>query len=542
MDSAFNRLGTVATLSISLILVVLTGCARKTEVGIFISGSAMHGVHGLAFDGEQNLYGASLTGYSIYRIDRTSGTVTTEIGPPLGNSDDLAFGPDGTLVWTAGAWRKVIARRPDGEIVTLAENLRGVNAVNFSPDGRLFVSSVFGADALYEIDVTGEKPPRLIAEKLGGLNGFEVTADNKLYGPLFRKGKVVQVNLDDGEITDIADGFTRPAAVNIDKDNNLYVVDIHTGEVTRIELESMARRVVVQLEPPLDNLAIDDRGFVYVSNQTFNRVTEINPETWETREIVGGSLSSPGGLAIGEVGNEEVLFIAGFWGSRYAPTATGVITSLAETERLPAGGAIAMSDDYYAISSNWPFGAVFVADRATNQRLKTIRSSAPYELKFLEDGSLLVTDFEKGTLARAAPGKDPDLSIVADHLDGPVGLALDGQRHAFVSEYNSGTILRISLADGSRAIVTEGLNRPEGIAVDGNGMVIVAETGTRRVLALDPATGERRMIAENLPIGLVGEDDLPAPFLLTGIAIGENGAIYVSADLENAVYRLGSVP
>ena len=141
-------------------------------------------------------------------------------------------------------------------------------------------------DALYEIDVAGEKPPRLIAENLGGLNGFEVTTDNKLYGPLFFKDKIVQVNLDNGDITEIADGFTRPAAVNIDKDNNLYVVDRDTGEVTRIELESMDRRVVAHLEPPLDNLAIDDRGFVYVSNPAFNRVTEINPETRDRKSVV----------------------------------------------------------------------------------------------------------------------------------------------------------------------------------------------------------------------------------------------------------------
>lgn len=50
------------------------------------------------------------------------------------------------------------------------------------------------------------------------------------------------------------------------------------------------------------------------------------------------------------------------------------------------------------------------------------------------------------------------------------------------------------------------------------------------------------MIAGNLPMGLVGGDDLPAPFLLTGVAIGENGAIYVGADRDNAVYRLSPVP
>ncbi len=155
------------------------------QTDLLIPGSEMHGVHGLAFDAAGELYGASLAGYSIYHIRRDTGKVTTEVGPFSGNSDDLAFGPDGTLVWTAGAYSAIYARRPDGEIVTLAEDLAGVNSVNFSPDGRLFITRVFGGDHLYEIDVKGENPPRLIAKQLGGLNGFEVTADNKLYGPLF---------------------------------------------------------------------------------------------------------------------------------------------------------------------------------------------------------------------------------------------------------------------------------------------------------------------------------------------------------------------
>lgn len=123
-----------------------------------------------------------------------------------------------------------------------------------------------------------------------------------------------------------------------------------------------------------------------------------------------------------------------------------------------------MTDDYYAISNIWPVGAVFIVDRATNQRLETIPGSAPYELEFMENGSLLVADFEKGTLTLAVPGKIQDRSVVADHLDGPVGLALDGQSHVYVSEYNGGTILRIALADSSRTTVINGLDRPEGIA------------------------------------------------------------------------------
>ena len=45
-------------------------------------------------------------------------------------------------------------------------------------------------------------------------------------------------------------------------------------------------------------------------------------------------------------------------------------------------------------------------------------------------------------------------------------------------------------------------------------------------------------LADGLAIGLVGGDDLPAPFLLTGVAVDAQDNIYVAADIENALYKL----
>ena len=79
----------------------------------------------------------------------------------------------------------------------------------------------FSATPLYEIDVEGVKPPRMIMEKMGGLNGFEFGPDDKLYGPLWFKGQVAKVDVDKAELTVVADGFKIPAAVNFDSKGNL---------------------------------------------------------------------------------------------------------------------------------------------------------------------------------------------------------------------------------------------------------------------------------------------------------------------------------
>ncbi len=512
--------------------------ARNHTIEALVPGSPMHGVHGLAFNADDELFGASLMGYSIYRIDRETGEVTTEVGHPLGNSDDLAFGPDGMLAWTAGAFSAIYGRKPDGEIQTLAEDLAGVNSINFSPDGRLFITRVFGGDHLYEIDTNGEKPPRLVARKLGGLNGFEITAENKLYGPLFFKGKVVEVDLAEGTVRDVADGFTVPAAVNFDHRGNLFIVDYATGEVTRIRMPDGERTIIATLEPPLDNLAIDKRGFIYISNPAFNRITEINPDTGETREIVGGRLSSPGGIQIQQHQGKDTLFITDMWGNRTADPDSGELTRFPPPTGVTASSSIAVSDHYYAVASIWPFGVVYLINRETNELVKRVAMGAPYGMAFLEDESLIVADYKKNQLMRIGPGKSKDKNILTENLNGPVGLALhpDG-RKVYFSEYDSGLVVEFDLDNRQSTVIMRDLLAPEGLAFDRDTRLLVAETGHNRVWS--KANGQdKTLLSENIPMGLVGGDDLPAPFLPTSIAVDRLNRIFVTSDIENAIYRL----
>ena len=537
----------VARQSLLLVAVLIGACTSTTvsklepaasKLETLVPGSAMHGVHGLAFDADDNLYGASLTGYSVYQIDTQSGEVTVAVEPLLGNSDDVAVAADGTLVWTAGAFSAVLAKSPDGEVKMLAGDLPGVNSINFSPDGRLFATRIFAGDALYEIDTEGVKPAREIARKLGGLNGFEITADNQLYGPLFFKSKVVRVDLATGELTDVADGFTVPAAVNIDSRNNLFVVDIRSGEVTRINLDSGDRHIIAMLQPPLDNLAIDSNDLVYVSNPAFNRITEINPDTGATRTVVEGQLSSPGGIVLTEHEERASLAIADFWGNRFADTETGVITLMPSPQGVTASSNLAMSPEYTALVSIWPFGNVYLVDRTANKLVKSVKLKAPYGVQFLPDNSFLIADFSSGTLVHAAAGKDRSTTIITDQLSGPVGVAYGGENVAYVTEYLSGVVSRVNLETGATVGIAWGLLQPEGIAIAPDGRLIVAEVGSQQIIAIDPGNGEVETLADGLPIGLAGGDDLPLPFLLTGVAVEADGSIIFSSDIDNAIYRV----
>src|SRR5215813_11440775 len=191
--------------------------AREYSQQFLVPGSWFHGVHGLAFNKDDQLFAGSVIGQTIYRVQIDSGEVDSFIGGPTGMADDIAFAEDGTMAWTAFLLGKVYIRKGN-KTIEVANGLSGPNSLAFGKDGRLFVSEVFLGDALYEIDIKNVDKPdfksiprndlRRIADKLGGLNGFEIGKnDGFLYGPLWFKGQVVKVNLENDNVEVIASGF-----------------------------------------------------------------------------------------------------------------------------------------------------------------------------------------------------------------------------------------------------------------------------------------------------------------------------------------------
>jgi sugar lactone lactonase YvrE len=170
-------------------------------------------------------------------------------------------------------------------------------------------------------------------------------------------------------------------------------------------------------------------------------------------------------------------------------------------------------------------------------------------MAFLDDGSLLVADYKNNQVLQLGAGKSRDKNIVVDNLGGPVGLAVDEQLGlVYVSEYDGGQVIRFPLG---RAICTDdaaeacantesvvtGLDKPEGIATGDAGELFIAETGANRIWAV-PADGADPVIIANIQMGLAGGEDLPAPFIPTGVSVDARGRIYVSSDIENSIYRL----
>ncbi|MEJ1166137.1 hypothetical protein V9K97_20695 [Variovorax sp. CCNWLW186] len=504
--------------------------------------SSFSGVHGLAIDQKGRLLAGSVLGNTLWEVDRTTGAAKVLIDAPEGQADDIAVGPKGELAWTNYLMGMLRYRESDGAPMrVLAKDLPGLNSLDFDRrNNKLYASQVFLGDALWEIDREGQKPPRLIKKDMGGFNGFEVGPDGMLYGPLWFKGQVVKIDPANGQMTVIADGFKIPAAANLDGKGNLWVVDARSGELVRVDLATGRKTVAKQLRPSLDNLAIardTPDGTIYISNMANNEVQAFNPATGALRTLTSGKLAAPAGLKI----EGHTLWVADVFGFRQVDVRTGEVRDVFRMQRDPDLDypfAIGLSGKLFALTS-WFTGTVQLVDRQTLRTVETIHGlKAPFDALPMADGSVIYAEIATGSITRARGAKFADKQVLASGLSGPVQMIIGQDGALYVTEA-AGKLTRIPLdASAPLRAIAEGLALPEGLAQTPWGSFIVAESAARRLVEIDPANGSRRTVAENLPIGLAAGPGLPPPYVVTGVAVGGDGSIYVAADRNNAIYRI----
>lgn len=537
-----SRLTLGATVAATVLFSAVVGASAQTyEVTKLVPGSAFHGVHGLGIDKAGRLFAGSVAGAALYEVDRKNGTAKILIPTPEGMADDIAFAPDGTMAWTGFLTGDLYSRKADGPIKKLASGLPGINSLAYRKDGRLYATTVFLGDALYEIDVEGVKPPRMIMEKMGGLNGFEFGPDDMLYGPLWFKGQVAKVDVDKAELTVVADGFKVPAAVNFDSKGNLWVVDTALGQLVRVDPKTGAKKMVAQLKPSLDNLAIDDKDHIFVSNMADNGIQEVDPETGAAKQIIIGKLALPGGIGVVSDAGKDTIYIADVFAYRTVDGATGEVSEPARMHT--AGGtleypmsATAKGDD--VILSSWFTGTVQVIDRKTGATREMMHGfKAPHDAIRLDDGSILVSELGNKSLVRVSGEHGKDRTALITGLEGPVGLVAGTNGDVYVTEAFAGMVSKVA-ANGEKTVVAKDLKMPEGIARGPDGKLIVAEVGAKRIVEIDPQGGAVRVIASDLPIGLAGAPGGLPTNIPTGVGVGASGTIYFSSDIENAIYKI----
>ena len=515
---------------------------------ILVQGAPSHGANGIMFDSNDQLHIASVLGREIIVMNPKHGKILARLGTDVGveGPDDLTFGPDGSLYWTSIITGEVGRLQPDGTL-TKQFVAPGVNPITFSDSGRLFVALDFLGDALYELDPNLVGSPSLLLSDLGFLNGMDFGPDGLLYGPIFTQGRIVQINvdLDPPTVVTVADGFLVPAAVKFDSRGRLHVVDGASGEVVRVNLKNGRKRVLATLLPGLDNLAFDSRDRLFVSSFGDGFIAQVRRRRCP-RIISKGGLIAPGGVAVlpGPRGRDSV-FVADFFSLREFDGRSGKARSVERHTFLPGqvtipstvaadGGNLLITSWFDNAVQVWnPDGREIVEDyRDFNVPLNAIRFQ----------GDLVVAELGLAPglarVVRDTAGVRVTLADAANGIVVPAGLASSGD-DLWVSDWAAGTVVRI-VAPGTVELVAEGLAFPEGLAVDTDGNLLVVESGAKRLLRINVTTKEVDVLVEGLEIGGEAIPGTPPTKIFNDVAVSSSGAIYVSGELINVLYRFKS--
>ncbi len=529
------------TVGILIALTVsISAQAGELILDVLVPGSPFHGVHGMDFDAAGTMYAGDIMGMTVHTVDIATGETAPLVGPPYGAADDVKVGPDGTVVWTHIPSGILYARDPDGTIRELATGLPGINTVGFHPDGRLFATQPAVANALYEIDMSGVKPPRVVLQPSGSLNGFVIQDDGYLYGPQAALGNVIRVNLETGAHDILAEGFHDPTGVKSDSKGTLYVNELMTGRLYRLNADTGERELVVQLSPGNDNITISDDDLIYVSNFAYSSIQEVNPETGAVRDVLRGSLSVPGGLAIHHDGQKEWIFVADLFTTRRVDTATGEAEIIVQPDALGSfvyPSSATMNGENIVFSS-WFTNRVLVLDVNSFEPVANFGGlNAPFDALEMDDGTFVIAETGANRLVLMSP--DGQLRrVVAENLGAPLGLVQVNEDTLYVTEADAGTVAAISIRSGERREITSGLKQPEGIAVDADGRLVVVDAGARSLVRIDPETGRKEILLHDLPLGLQGPPNRLPVWLHSDVVIGRDGTIYLSSDTDTAIYKV----
>ena len=500
-----------------------------------VAGSGLHTANGIAFGPDGRLYVASVPGESIFALDTATGVVTVEVEPFAGEADDLVFTPEGDLIWTAFLEGAVRRRDPDGGLRDLATGLPGINGIALTRDGaRLFASQVFMGEGLWEIDLAGVAPPRLVADHTGGLNAFHFGPDGMIYAPSWGRGQVVRVDPQSGATTVLADGFGRPGAVRFDAADLLYVLDDQSGELWALDRdgEHWRKRFIAKLATATDNMAMGLDGLIYVSNMCDNGVHAVDPRTGAVRTVVSGALAFPRAIAMSAGPSGEEIHVADSGAYRIVDVRTGAVRDVARAVATPLKFPSSVSvGPSHVVLTGEGLGVVQLYDR-DGRHVRDIdgldRPSAAIECG---DGDLIVAEPRAGRLVRV---RGDDRLTLVEGLDQPSALVDAGEDAVYVAESGVGRLLRVSLTDGAVHVVADGFGALRAIALAPGGRMAMLDNLEGRLSLIELATGAKAQVAQGLAVGYLS---LPYP-RSGGVAVGADGSLYVAADVENAIYRI----
>ncbi len=509
---------------------------HATEVGRAAKTNSLNGIYVSPVDGK--VYVASVGGDEITVHSPRTGRLLDRIGPErgVGGPDDLFIADDGTIYWTEILTGRVGMQKPDGSKPKYQMVDRGVNPITMNDEGRLFVGRLFLGSGLYELDPELEDPPELLDANLN-VNAFDFGRDGFLYAPSQFTGEILKIDVDaarpvGGEV--VADGFRVPTAAKFNARGRLHVGDFAEGQVWRLNLARDTRTLVLDIEGTIDNIAFGGNR-LFAAAGSDNQI--IRRDHRRVKVLNKAGLGLPGGVAVSPDGD---VWVGDFFVMRGFERGTRKwTTSFYERSDPPgqgfAGAGTVAADGDHLITTNGFTNSVQVLDPATGDILQDVRTLAS-PTNALRHGDTLVAaqlGMDPGSGQASVVNAEDPTEVLIDGLVIPLGLASDGDT-LYVGDWATGNVFAVD--DSGSRVLASGLMGLEGLAVHRNRLLAV-ETGRQQVTAIDLATGATSPAITGFDFSA----RTPAGFfpygMMSGVAVGKHGKIYVSDDGVNKVYK-----
>jgi sugar lactone lactonase YvrE len=536
-----------------LVLLLAAGAATAQNARVLVQGAPLvGGANGLTFDAGGHLVVTSVFGATISTLDPETGEILEQLGAAdlVFFPDDVTIGADGSLYWTDTALGTVLRRLPGGPSFPLIPftSFPSANPIALSDDGRLFFAQCYLAppetNGIFELDPNGSGVTSDI--RTGDLgcasNGMDWW-DGALYSPRVFEGRVVEVSLDTGALTDVTTGWGVPTGVAFNSLGEPHAVNQGNGEVVRIDLDdpdlSNNREVLAQLPFAwLDNLAFDANDRLFVSSFSDGAVLEVLPGG-ALRTVSPGGLIVPMGLAV--IG--DTIYTANPATLNGYDTKTGDEVSLIRSvfgvgPLPPATSVAAWNDDVVVMSAI--SGDLVVWDPETGSPVLGTTFELPLDAEPFQ-GDLIVSEFGSGNVVRAS---GPDLSVreILATLTLAGGLAAT-EDDLYVSDSGTGEVLQL-IDEGvllhPPKTVASGFLLPEGLALRSGGRnLLVVDGATQTLVEVNLESGNMKTIATDLGFQSPIPGVLPAGWF-NDVEVDASGAMYVNGDRANVIHKLRS--
>ena len=380
----------------------------------------------------------------------------------------------------------------------------------------------------------------------------------------------------------ISASVNRPEGVAVDGQGNIFISDYFNHRIRRVDNATGVMDTIAGNEnigfsgdggPATDaslafpsGVATDGQGNIFIADTHKNRIRRVDGATGIITTIAGdgnrgfagdggpatdASLDSPEGVAVDSRGN---VFIANRKHRRIrrVDSATGVIDTVAGNGERgfsgdggPATGASLAYPVGVAVDGQ---GNLLIAD-STNDRVRRVDATTGIITTVAGSGPTGLFG-EGGFSGDGGPA-------TSARLNGPAGVAVDGQGNIFIADTHKNRIRRVDAAtgvintvagDGSWSFSGDGgpasaarLALPSGIAVDGRSNLFIADTENNRVRRVDATTGVIDIVAGNGERGFSGDGgpatDASLAYPLS-VAVDGQGNLLIADSTNDRVRRV----